>query len=72
MFMYEEIEWYNANFFNDKTVRFRIKDIFSDNWEEFLKQNPDLEIRPVVHKEVKKIISCKTSELGYSMYECPQ
>lgn len=61
MFMYEEIEWYNANFFNDKTVRFRIKDIFSDNWEEFLKQNPDLEIRPVVHKEVKKIISCKTS-----------
>lgn len=71
MFMYEEIEWYNANFFNDKTVRFRIKDIFSDNWEEFLKQNPDLEIRPVVHKEVKKIISCKTSELGYSMYECP-
>ena len=55
MFMYEEIEWYNANFFNDKTVRFRIKDIFSDNWEEFLKQNPDLEIRPVVHKEVKTI-----------------
>lgn len=68
--MIEEMEWHDANFYKDRTIRFRLKDIFSDNWENFLKDNPNLNIRPVVLKEVDKMISCRTSSLGYSVYEC--
>lgn len=71
MYMYEVIEWYNANFYKDRTIKFRLKDIFSDHWNNFIKDNPDLNIRPVVFKEVDKMISCRTSDLGYSVYECP-
>ena len=71
MYMYEVIEWYNANFYKDRTIKFRLKDIFSDHWNNFIKDNPDLNIRPVVFKEVDKMISCRTSVLGYSVYECP-
>lgn len=68
--MYEVIEWHNANFINDKSVKFRLKDIFADNWDNFVKNNPDLNIRPVVFKEVDRLISCRTSSLGYSVFEC--
>lgn len=71
MNMYEVIDWHNANFINDKSVNFRLKDIFADNWDNFVKHNPDLNIRPVVFKEVNKLISCRTSSLGYSVFECP-
>lgn len=71
MYMYKVIEWYNANFYKDKTIKFRLKDIFSDHWNNFIKDNPDLNTRPVVFKEVDKMISCRTSDLGYSVYECP-
>ena len=71
MFMYEIIEWYNANFYNDKSIKFRLKDIFNDHWDNFINEYPSLNIRPVVLKEVDKMISCRTSEFGYSVYECP-
>ena len=71
MYMLEEIEWYNAHFCNDRNVKFRLKDIFSEHWDKFIELNPDLTIRNVVFKEVSKMISCRTSELGYSVYECP-
>ena len=70
MIMIEEIEWYNATFYNDKTIKFRLKDIFNDHWDNFLNDNPNLDIRHVVFKEVDKMISCRTSSLGYSVYEC--
>lgn len=69
--MIEEIDWHNANFYKDSSIRFSLKDIFSDNWNNFLKDNPNMSIRPVVLNEVDKMISCKTSALGYSVYECP-
>ena len=69
--MYEVIEWHNANFIKDKKAKFRLKDIFADNWDAFVDANPNLNIRPIVFYEVDRLISCKTSSLGYSVYECP-
>lgn len=69
--MTEEIKFYNKISYKDRTINFRLKDIFSDHWDNFLKDNSDLNIRPVVLKEVDKMISRRTSELGYSVYECP-
>ena len=69
--MIEEVEFHNNMFYKDRTIKYRLKDIFSDHWENFIKENKDLNIRPVVLKEVNKMISCRTSELGYSVYECP-
>ena len=71
MYMIEEIEFYNKISYKDRTINFRLKDIFSDHWNNFLKNNSNLNIRPVGLKEVNKMISCRTSELGYSVYECP-
>lgn len=71
MYMIEEIDFYNKISYKDRTINFRLKDIFSDHWNNFLKNNSNLNIRPVVLKEVNKMISCRTSELGYSVYECP-
>lgn len=71
MYMIEEVEFHNNMFYKDRTIKYRLKDIFSDHWENFIKENKDLNIRPVVLKEVDKMISCRTSELGYSVYECP-
>lgn len=69
--MIKEVNFHNDLFYKDRTIKFRLKDIFSDHWDNFLKDNPTLNIRPVVLKEVNKMISCRTSELGYSVYECP-
>ena len=71
MYMIEEVEFHNNMFYKDRTIKYRLKDIFSDHWENFIKENKDLNIRPVVLKEVDRMISCRTSELGYSVYECP-
>jgi len=65
------LEFYNKNFHTDKSIKFRLKDIFSDNWDNFVRDNPNLPIRDVVFKEVERMINCKTSALGYSLYECP-
>jgi predicted RNA-binding Zn-ribbon protein involved in translation (DUF1610 family) len=69
--MIKEINWHNSNFIKDRNIKFRLKDIFADHWDNFVEAYSNLDIRPVIHKEVKKMISCRTSELGYSVYECP-
>lgn len=69
--MKNEIEFYDKMYFKDRTIKYRLKDIFDDNWDNFIKDNPNLKIRDVVFKEVDKMRSCRTSELGYSVYECP-
>lgn len=71
MYMIEEVKFHNNMFYKDKTIKYRLKDIFADHWDNFIKENKNLNIRPVVLKEVDKMISCRTSELGYSVYECP-
>ena len=69
--MINELEFSNNPFHKDKRIKYRLKDIFDDNWENFLRDNPNLYIRKVVHKEVNRMIKCKTIKLGYSLYECP-
>ena len=69
--MKNEIEFYDKMYFKDRTIKYRLKDIFDDNWDNFIKDNPNLKIRDVVFKEVDKMRSCRTSELGYSFNEFP-
>lgn len=71
MYIIEKIDSFNKIFYKDRTINFSLKDIFSNHWNIFLKNNSNLNIRPVVLKEVNKMISCRTSKLGYSVYECP-
>lgn len=50
--------------------KFKIKDIFNDHWYPFLEANPNLEIRPVVHTEVEKMMGCGSLSNGYAVYTC--
>ena len=49
---------------------FYIKDIFINNWESFLLNNYSKSIRPVVFKEVEKMMHCKDPDLGHALYQC--
>lgn len=49
---------------------YSIKQIFIDNWDKFLQVNSHLNIRPVVYKEVKRMMDCGNPELGYALYYC--
>ena len=50
--------------------KFTIKQIFIDNWDKFVSENQELIIRPVVFKEVERMINCGNPEFGYAMYYC--
>ena len=65
----EEIKHtYHPN--NDGKTKFKIKDIFNDHWYSFLEDNPNLNIRPVVHEEVEKMMGCGSLSNGYAIYTC--
>lgn len=49
---------------------FTIKQIFQDNWDNFLVDNPNISIRPIVFDEVNKIINCGNPDFGYALYVC--
>ena len=49
---------------------FTIKQIFIDNWDRFVLENPQLNIRHVVFKEVERMTNCGNPELGYALYYC--
>ena len=51
-------------------TKFKIKDIFKDNWSNFLKDNPDIKLRPVILEEVEKMINCSSYYNGYAVYTC--
>jgi hypothetical protein len=58
---------------NNRMVRkYKIKDIFKNHWHDFVKlmaaQNRP--IRPVILKEVEKMIGCQEPENGYTLYLC--
>lgn len=57
----------------NKTRNYNLKEIFQLYWNDFLSyaNNNNLCIRPVVIKEINRLLSCKTDELGYSLYKCP-
>lgn len=46
-----------------------IKQIFKENWDKFIESNP---VRPVVKKEVEKMLSCRELNKGYTEYHCPE
>lgn len=56
-----------------KKLYWNLKDIFSDYWNSFLKfaNNKKLKIRDVVHRDVNRMIICKTPKIGFSLYRCP-
>ncbi len=51
---------------DDSNSKFKIKDIFNDHWYSFLDANPNLNIRPVVHSEVEKMMGCGSLSNGYA------
>jgi|SRR5690554_1395010 len=51
---------------NNNTIK--IKDVFADHWDAFLLEG--YPIRPVVLKNVDKIISCGDPSMGYALYFC--
>ena len=51
-------------------TEFTIKQIFIDNWDNFIVRNPELNIRQVVFDEVEKIMNCGNPDYGYALYVC--
>jgi hypothetical protein len=56
---------------NKSKTLFTIRDVLENYWESFLTDMSHLKIRPIVYHEVEKVLKCRTGELGYTMYECP-
>ena len=49
---------------------FTIKQIFIDNWDNFVKDCSDTIVRPIVFEEVNKIVNCGNPDFGYALYVC--
>lgn len=49
-------------------AKFTIKQIMTDHWDNFYSQTPN--VRPVVNKEVLKMINCQNPILGHALYLC--
>lgn len=57
---------------NVNSTKYRIKDILSDHFDNYLKTISKVCIIPdYVIKNVNKTIICKTKDLGYDFYCCP-
>ena len=56
---------------SDRKIRFHIKDIFLDHWNDFLNKFPTLNIREIVFYNIKRMIKCKTLDLGFDVFKCP-
>ena len=66
----KEFEQYKDKVKNKKVI-FTIKEIFKDWWNKFLETYPKLNIRDVVFSNVEIMLKCKTWNLGYDVYKCP-
>jgi len=55
------------------TDKVTIQKIFIDNWNDFLKDSEVIRrgLRPVVVKEVERMMNCGMLESGFEIYECP-
>ena len=60
------------NDIDNKKVRFKIQVIFSKWWPIFLKTFNHLNIRQVVLDNVDRMINCKTGNLGFHIFKCPE
>ena len=49
-----------------------IRDILleQDNWQRFVEVNGD-PIRPAVYDNIRRMLACRTPELGFHVYACP-
>lgn len=54
-----------------KQPAFTIKQILKDHWLNFVKANSKFKIRPIVFKEVNKVINCGDFSQGHALYQCP-
>ena len=59
------------NHINDKKVKYHIKDIFGDHRNKFLKSYPNITIRETVFDNINKMLKCKTLDLGFDVFKCP-
>lgn len=59
------------NHINDKKVKYHIKDIFEDHWNKFFKSYPNITIRETVFENINKMLKCKTLDLGFDVFKCP-
>jgi hypothetical protein len=48
--------------------KYTIKDIYISHWDSYLETAPSL--RPVVTKEVSKMMNCQNPDLGHALYQC--
>ena len=56
---------------NNRAVRFYIKDIFKEHWDDYKIKFSNRNRRPIIDKVIDKFLLCKSFQLGYSLYECP-
>ncbi len=56
---------------NNRKIVFTIKQIFKDWWNKFLAAYPNLNIRDVVFSNVERMLKCKTWDLGFAIFTCP-
>lgn len=56
---------------NNRKIIFTIKQIFKDWWNKFLDVNKNSNIRDVILSNVEKMLKCKTWNLGYALFKCP-
>ena len=56
---------------NCRKVKFTIKQIFKDWWKKFLSTYPNINIRNVVFSNVERMLKCKTWDLGFAIFSCP-
>mgnify|MGYP003295639266 CR=1 FL=1 len=67
--MTELFEKYKDKVKNRK-VKFHIKGIFNDWWDDYKIMFADKPRRPIIYKVVDKFLKCKSFLLGYSLYKC--
>jgi hypothetical protein len=65
---------YHVNHQNQIARKYTIKEILSDNWEEFLEamEEQGKHIRKDIIDEVEKVIHCQDISRGFALYICPK
>ena len=59
----------HINYPNDR--KYDVKEIYELYWNDFIKDNPKLNIRETVFYNVNRMLNCRTPKLGGSVWECP-
>ena len=55
---------------NNRKVIFTIKQIFNDNWNKFLFDNPNIKICDIIYYNVNRMFKCKTTDFVFSLFVC--